>query len=194
MACATHFHSAHLAQDPTRTKTLRQQLLREIRKRFRRVRGLIRATVGYENDALHLKQDAELADPRESFRRLPPERLADKFEDWLRGVFREEVLEPLPIPQVRQGEHWLARFLRTAYKSGAREARRRVEAEGVSVGDRSVEAFIQLPVSQRQLRQLYQRAYQNLESITDDTAQEIRETLTEGLDAGDNPPGIWRGD
>jgi len=128
--------SACLARsdDPTQTLTLRRQLVGKLNKRFRRIRGLIRATV-VENDALHLKQ-AELADPRDNFPRLPPEKLADRFENWVRDILRDEVLEPVPLPKVRRGEHWLSQWIKLAYQSGARLAGRRLKAEGVSLGDR----------------------------------------------------------
>jgi SPP1 gp7 family putative phage head morphogenesis protein len=184
MSCCTN--QAALAQDPTQTQTLRRELVGKMNKRFRRVRGLIRETV-VENDALHIGADARLADPRDAFRRLPDERLADEFQAWLRDVLRAEVLEPLPLPRVRRGEHWLSKYIKLAYQSGARLAGRRLNAEGVSVEDQDVAAFIQLPVSQQQLKRVYSRAYSNLKNITDDAATEIREELTEGLAAGDNP-------
>lgn len=45
---------AHLAPDPSGTGDIREEFLRDLRGQFRRVRGLLRAAVGYEPDAAEI--------------------------------------------------------------------------------------------------------------------------------------------
>lgn len=173
--------------DPTNTLTLRSQFERDLSGRLRTVRGIVSKTVGYENDALHLRQDAQLADPRENFPRLPPGQLTKEFTKWFNEVLRDEVLEPMEVAHIRRGEHWTAAYLRQAYGRGWMDATSQLRDVGVDVDTQDVSAVFGLPAAERQLERLYLRAYENLDGVTDSMAQTIREELTRGLDAGENP-------
>lgn len=183
---ATTTHAAQRAT-PSGTNSIQQRFLRDVEQRARIVRGFVRRTVGYENDALNLTQAARLAEDRESFGRLPPGQLARRFEDWFRDVLRDELLAVSAMTAVRAGEHWTSQYIREAYLQAWQQATGRLMQTGVSTSVMEPQAVIQLPVPKRQLRRLYQRAYSNLEDITDDMGQTIREELTRGLARGENP-------
>lgn len=176
--------TAHLEQ-PSGTEGIEEEFVRAVNRRSRRVRGLARRTVGYQNDALRLRNDAQLAEERERFPQTSRSAVIQAFAEWYRNVLRDELLEPTPAEDVRTGDHWTGEFLRRGYVAAWEQATGRLRSTGSSV--ESVDAVIQLPTPRRQLRQLYTRAYENLETITNDAAQTVRQELTRGLAAGENP-------
>ena len=192
MSTHTHAHNARLRQlsgsDPTGTAAIRRNFVRAARRRFRRLRGRTRSVAGYEEDRLHLRQGARLAegDP-ENIERFPTDggkRAA--FITWLKAYLAEEVLQRVPAEGVAKGAHWTSDFIRAAYRTGYETARGRLGNEGVAVGGPE-ENPLQLGVAQSTLRQLYQRTYGNLTSVTDDAVAAVRDELTRGLAEGVNP-------
>lgn len=184
MAAATA-HAAALAQ-PSGTEAIEEDFLAAVERRARTVRGLVRRTVGYENDALGLT-DASLADEREDFETSSRSGLVRRFAAWFREALRDELLEPTRLDAVADGDHWTSEYIRRAYLTSWAQAGGRLRADGAGVEKIEPEAAIQLPVAKRQLRQLYRRTYENLEDISDAMAQTVREELTRGLARGENP-------
>jgi len=206
---ATAHHHAHLRQlsgDPTGTGDIRADFLQDIRGRFRRVRGLVRAAVGYEHDVFEQSGDAEVAAlapdddgddrvrdddiPEDVFQFDTQAGKVASFMSWVEQTVSRRILQPVGLQSAREGTHWTATYLDRAYVRGFRTARNRLRQAGVSVGE-EVDPFA-LGVPQRQLRQLYSRTYRNLESVAAAIAEPVRETLTEGLANGENPREIAR--
>lgn len=233
---------------PSNSGPIEDNFVREIRRRFRRFRGLIRTTVGYQNDALNLTQpqanpeslivansnkrekfkgklitdgglytyvksveNAEKlvktsvpenyytsfhnafgdgltanAEPRERFEFTTRPELREKFMRWVRGAINDEILEPLE-PGEDTSNHWVAQFIRNAYIAGANQATGLLFQQGVSAENPPDGELVQRPISQRALQTLYTRAYDNLQDITDDMADIIREEVTTGFARGYNP-------
>lgn len=201
MTCCT----ANVSQstDPTGTYQIRQDFIREIKRRFKALRGKIRTKIGYENDALHLMQDAPggmigNAADRERFEFSTRQDLVKKFSEWLQEQINNEVLEPVPnmaVQRIRANptqevveswSHWTGSYIRAAAEVGWKSARGRLMQAGVKVGP-PVEPFFKMGVPRRQLARAYARAYENLQGITSDMAQQIREDVTMGLAKGENP-------
>jgi len=185
-------HDAHLAQirDPTNTKTLRERFLRAVRRRFRRVRGRIRAVAGYAEDRFNQRQDAALADA-DDIERFPSDSGKTRaFVRWLRELLREEILETTDRQAVRRGEHWTGTYIRAAYRKGWEQAVARLRQRGASVD--TADDIFRLGVPQRQLRRLYTRVFENLASVTQATAPQVRDVLTRGLAEGVNPRELAR--
>lgn len=183
MSVATRAPTAHLAE-PSGTAAIEADFVGEIRTRSKRIRGLVRRTVGYQNDALSLKQDAQLASEREYF---PTTSRVQGFSDWFDQVLRDELFETISISAARAGEHWSSEYVRRAYLAAWQQAGGRLRAEGFGAPQMAVEAIIQLPVPKQQLRDLYQRTYSNLSGVSKEMAQAVREELTQGLAEGINP-------
>jgi len=174
-----------LSTDPTNTEGIRGRFLREIRQRFKQLRGRIRKVVGYAEDRLNLKQDAALADSEDIERFPTGEGKSRAFLKWLRERLLQGVLEVSSRRAVKNGEHWSATYIRAAYRRGWENGRQRLQNAGVSTEE--VEEMFNLGVPQRQLRDLYTRTYENLQSVAEEAAPVVRDVLTEGLAEGVNP-------
>jgi SPP1 gp7 family putative phage head morphogenesis protein len=190
--------------DPS--KNLRDEFLREIRRRMRDIRGLVREQVGYENDVFGLSQDTDQnhigddtddSDP-DVFRFQSRGKNIDAFMDWFISRLREGFFEPADIRAVENGEHWTAELIRLAYAQGWRQARNRLRQEGVSVGSLPgadgetdgqglITALGTMPAPRRSLETLYRRTYENLQSIESDMTEVVRSELMAGLRDGINP-------
>lgn len=174
-----------LSTDPTNTTGIREQFLRAVRQRFKQLRGRIRQVVGYDEDRLNLTQDAALVDSDDIERFPTDEGKTRAFVRWLREQLLQGVLEVTDRRAVQNGEHWTATFIRAAYRRGWENARQRLQNAGVSTDE--VESVFDMGVPQRQLRDLYTRTYETLQSVAEEAAPTVREVLTEGLAEGVNP-------
>lgn len=187
MACCMRAN-ARQSGDPTNTLSIRQALIRELARRMRRIRGLVRTTVGYENDALNLSANAG---PKEAFEFTTDQAKTQAFYTWLANVIREELLDAGPRQAIKQGDHFTAEFIRRAYEQGWTQAAGLLMQQGASidrVGEGSgVDVVFNLPVPREQLKQLYTRTYEQLEGVSEDAAAVLRDELTRGLDKGENP-------
>lgn len=89
---AGHVQNEALNRDPTQTTTLRQRFERDLSRRIRRVKGLIRATVGYENDAFGLSANQTVHEhiqgPTDS---TPPSLITNRYIDELWTYVRDEI-------------------------------------------------------------------------------------------------------
>jgi SPP1 gp7 family putative phage head morphogenesis protein len=194
--------------DPS--KNLRDEFLREIRRRMRDIRGLVREQVGYENDIFGLAEDVEQSDPDQTdrdgdapdvFRFQTRDENIDAFLRWFTDKLRRGLLEPKAVREVESGEHWTGELLRLTYAQAWQQARNRLRQEGVTVGslpgsDTETQGLItalgSMPVPRQTLREVYLRTYENLQSIESDMTEVVRETLLEGLRDGINPRAMAR--
>lgn len=176
--------------DPTGTVTLRErQFVPDMRGRFRRIRGLIRQTVGYQNDAFGLVGNV---DPVEFFEgRTTPAKEAE-FQAWLAQAFEDEVLEPVGTFEVRAGRHWTGRYIRRAYSKGTRDAERFLRAQGVGIGSVPMDVTFNRPITEASLKRIYTAKYRDLADIATEAPIALREELARGLAAGENPRTIAR--
>lgn len=186
MACQhNHARLRELSTDPTSTTEIRRNFLKAVKQRFRAIRGAIRRLAGYDEDRFHLKQDSRLADA-DDIERFPTDQgKVRAFRKWLRERLNEDVLEAIPREKVRNGEHWSATYIRAAYKRGWENARQRLQNAGLNTEE--VDEIFNLGVTQGQLQELYTRTYENLQSVTEDTAPAVADVLSEGLAEGINP-------
>lgn len=183
-------HNLSLRNDPTKTLEIRQNFLQDIRGRFRRVSGVVRRTVGYENDAFGLAQNKIDAPEAYDF---PTDRgkiqaFIEDLKEWING----EILEPANFAELREGRHWTSEYVRSSYLVARNVAIGRLMQEGVSVENLPNNELLQTRTSIKTLRDLYTRTYENLKDITDDMAGVIREELTKGFAQGENPKKIAR--
>lgn len=172
-------------RDASNTHSIQRALLRELQRRLRDVRGAIRRTVGYKNDALQLRANA---DAEEAYDFPTQEGRARAFMRDLRRWLREALIgDATERPRIENGDHWLAEYVREAYQVGLSTGEGRLLQAGVSLTPSDVEDALRRPITQRQLADLYARSFENLKQVTEDAAQQLRETLTAGIAAGKNP-------
>lgn len=172
-------------RDASNTHSIQRALLREFQRRLRDVRGAIRRTVGYENDALRLRANA---DAEEAYDFPTREARVRAFMRDLRSWLREALIGDDPgRVRLENGDHWLAEYVSEAYQVGLSAAEGRLLQAGVSLTPSDPEDALRRPMSRRQLAKLYGRTFKNLKQVTEDAAQQLRETLTGGIAAGKNP-------
>lgn len=191
MAASSSAFAGNERQDLTNTTHLhREEFAPALVSRFRALMDLIRTTVA-ANNALHLPTNSvgsiTAATPREAFPFETDVSLIQAFMAWLRGALDGEVLEAVVITRIQNGEHYTARYIRSAYLRGLENATERLREKGYAVDQAVVDQAFNMPVHQRTLRLLYTRTYENLEGITDDTAAAIREELTQAFAEGLGP-------
>lgn len=180
------------AAGPSHTREIQRQFVTATRRRMRTVRGLVRRTVGYENDALGLTEGGPTtvfanAEPRERFDFPTQHGVTEAFIRWLQEALREEALEPATLREVREGQHWSAPFVRAAVLAGVNQSTGILLQRGVSTENPPDSELLDRPIFARTLRDLYQRTYGQLETVTEEAAPQVRETLTEGFARGWNP-------
>lgn len=183
--------------DPNNVYPIEEAFIKEVLSRFENVRGVVRRTVGYENDALQLSQDAQRpTDSRELFSNADPREIFDfpttagkkrEFIRQLKEWLLEEVLEITDPVAIKDGQHWTAEYIRNAYVQGIQTAQGRLMQEGLSLTPSSADEILGRPVNIQALQSLYTRAFENLRGITDDMADDVRTTLSRGFVEGWHP-------
>lgn len=191
MATNSSPYAGHERQDLTNTTFLhRQEFAPALVNRFRALMDLIRTTVA-ENNALHLPTESSgsitAAEPREAFPFETDASLIDAFMTWLKAALNGEVLEAIERTEVRNGEHYTARYIRSAYQQGLENAATRLRKRGFDVDQAFLDETFNAGIHQSALQRLYIRVYENLKGITNDTADSIREELTQAFAEGVNP-------
>lgn len=192
-------YRANRSEDPTRTKTARRRFSQHLRNRFDAIKYHLNKGI-VENDAFGLKgadlgsleADEEFTTHVETNDDITPGAgqfdfpsnadAAAEFDDWLDEAFEEEILETY------DGD----RFVRKGYSRGIDHADKHLTDHNVEVGDQTISSVLRLPVHEDKLDLLYERAFEELEGITDATSQALRRELTEGLAEGQGPREIAR--
>ncbi len=182
--------------DPTRTTTLRNTFARQMKKRFRALRGIIRKAI-VDNDVFGLKQPTVMQDMN-----LPPNRAfaftrtADKvqgFMDWLNEQVDRGILETFQHPQLGRGieEAWTNVYIKSAYQQGVLRSRQEMINAGYDVSPIeegvSFTALLNQEMHADRLGVLYTRAFEELKGISSQMSTQISRVLTQGLAEGRNP-------
>ncbi len=210
-----HSHSrrdlaVYQRQDPTRTATLRNRYAREMRKRFRWLRGIIRDAVvekdvfgiagGHEGIAVNKLQvyaDSGLHNRAFDFPRQSQK--VNAFMEWLQGRVDRGILEVRDRNRVGDSidQTWQNIFLEDSYKRGVIRGNyelRQGGFPGVQTLDArgGINAVMGLPMHVDRLGVLYTRAFNDLKGITDAMDTQISRVLAQGLADGDGPRLIAR--
>lgn len=174
-------------RDASNTHRIQVEFAKDLLRRLERIRGLIRQTVGYDNDALQLSGNQDESEPVQVFDFPTDKGQIRAFIRQLKEWLQNEIVELNDPIRVQNGEHWTAEYLENAYVSSVQTAQGRLMSEGVSLTADNREELLNRPVAVQQLQQIYTRAYDNLTDITSDMADTIRDELTEAVREGENP-------
>lgn len=173
---------ARQREEPSRTRSIRQQYAQRLRGAWQRIRAAARTGI-VENDALGLQTEA-LADPPRpnEFEFGTDANKTEAFRRWVKRQVDQDILEAFGDEN---------QFIRRAYERGIKDAQAELRALGVAEGGSAATAA-QLPAHREQLQRLFNRNFRALEGMTEATGREMARVLTEGLAAGDGPRDIAR--
>jgi len=169
-----------LSEDPTSTKTLREEYARNLRGRFADINTAIRRAVG-ENDIFGLQNDA-LVSPPEAFDFDDEREAVERFEAWLDQAQEDEVLDVISRDDNI--------YVRRAYEKGLVDADRNLSQAGMDIDAIDREAArqaMQMPVHEDKLQVVFSRNFAELDGITDVVSQQVAREIAEGISEGVNP-------
>lgn len=199
---STHSHSHDLPaahrnlqgqqKDPTRTRTARTRFAQHLRGRWNAIkfhlrRGIVKNDAfgiggsdigpGVDGLASQVDTDDELTPGTGQFDFPSDADAAREFNDWLNDAIEKEILEEYEGDQ----------YVRKGYARGIKNADARLREQGIDVPEAAIRSTLTAPVHSDKLELLYERAFEELDGITQATAQEIRRELVEGLAEGASP-------
>ena len=185
--------------DPTKTTVLRQAFEREMRRRFNKLKAVIRTAI-IDRDCFGLTNPAGFrvfADPEPpTFRQFDFPMTQAKKEAFLKWLKKQEdlgILETMRIPQFGQATEaaWTDVFIKDSYSRGVQRARYEMGKAGYPVpaleGTGGIVASMSLPFHVTRLGTVYGRAFDQLKGITAAMDMQISHILAQGLADGDNP-------
>lgn len=177
--------------DPTRTTTLRNAFVRDIRKRFTRLANDITRLIGKDNE-FGLQVNVGQFDFPTSQDKV------ESFMQWLQGQVDDGFLEISSTNQVGVGlnDYWTNRYVTDSYQKGVIRARQEMTKAGLDVPSidttSGIGGSMSMPVHLDRLGILYTRTFNELKNITQAMSGQISRVLTQGLADGDNPRTLAR--
>lgn len=170
---------------PTQTFTVSKRFAQRLRGVLSRINAAIRRGI-IEADIFNLQEESdtlEVDDPG-PFDTDSTARMQTRFMMWLREQLNSEFLTVVG-PDRNQ-------FIEKAYLAGLRNANSQLRDLDISFVPEGATSVVDRPIHQSALRELFTRTYENLESVTSDVADAVRDELVEGFTKGHNPRKIAR--
>lgn len=170
----------------TNTKTAQKTFAQRLRGVLGRIKAAIRRAV-VDDDIFDIKgraaseetADTLAVDDPDPFETDDSTKKVIGFVAWLREQLNNEYLEVVG----RDKNQWV----RKAYAEGIRNVHRQLSDLDVAFQRPDMDELLGRPLHTRALQELYTRTYENLQSVTDDVVDEVRDTLLEGFREGENP-------
>ena len=196
----THQRISLYAYDPTRTTTLRQVFVRDMRRRFRELTRVVRQTVD-ENDAFGLRigtvstpfvfqmnpaSPGAFAFPRSTDK-------VNAFMRWFQTQVDTGMISVVELEQVGAGIEgaWTNKYIQDSYKRGVIRGRYEMQKAGFNVPSidqtGGIEMSMSTPFHIDRVGLLYSRTFSELKGITAQMDQQISRVLAQGIADGDNP-------
>jgi len=188
--------------DPTRTTHLRNAFVRDLNKRFRALRGIIRRAI-IEQDCFGMLDKefkvVTLAAPdfslpgRKAFAFPRSEQKVNAFMNWLQGQEAKGILEVGTMQQIGTPIEtaWTNKYIKDSYQRGVIRARMEMKGAGYKVPPLSetggISASMSTPFHMDRVGVLYTRVFQELKGITSQMDTQISRVLTQGIADGKNP-------
>jgi len=189
-----------LKADPTRTTTLRNRYVADMRRRFKSIAKALTELI--------VKDDAFGLDPstpftinqqveRQAWRFQTDSQKVKSYRVWLQGQVDAKILTQIGGVE---GKPWTAQYLEQSYTKGVIRSYTDVHAELLAAnpdfyqGGKSQflrDAF-NAPITQEKLRFLSTRSFDELKGITDVMSQQMSRIIADGFVRGTGPAGIAR--
>lgn len=186
--------------DPTNTTTLRNDFAKEMRKRFYKLRGIIRKAIvdedcfGLSKASTGLTTLAEMTTPGPgAFAFTTSADKVDAFMEWLDEQNRRGILEVLHRPQLGEPVQraWTDTYIDSAYRKGVHTARQKLIQFGYDVPGieetGGIDVVMQAPFHADRVGLLYTRTYNDLKNITSAMDGQISRVLAQSMAEGRNP-------
>jgi SPP1 gp7 family putative phage head morphogenesis protein len=178
MTCCTTYKTTKY--DPTRTTTLRNQFVREVRRRFNELTNAIVQVIATD-DGFGLKGY--------NFSYGTTAQKVDSFMAWLNAQVEAGLLETRMMARVGGGamaQPWTSIYILRSYERGVQRSIAEMRKIGISI-DSTAQQAMAAPYHIDRLALLYTRTYSELKGITAQMEQQISRVLTDGIAQGDNP-------
>ncbi len=165
-----------LANDPTRTLTLRNRAVGEINRRYGQIKKLI--TTSLVKNKIFL-ENADALKPSDFVFLRTPEKL-ERFDIWLEQIVAEIILSG--STSVNNPElNWLLKYIEESYVRGSKRGNNSLARE---FGRNQVPVQINpltVPFHVERLQFLFTRDFAQLKGITETMSQQINYELSQGL-------------
>ena len=183
------------AYDPTRTIGLRNAFVKDLNRRFKELKQLIRIAI-VDNDCFGLNPTYYQMTPPAD-RQFAFSRSGDKvsgFMNWLQGQVDKGILEVKELNQVGKGVNaaWENKYIYDSYKRGVIRSRYEMKKAGFDIpsieATGGIEISMSTPFHLDRLGLLYTRTYTELKGTVNDMMdKQISRVLSQGIADGDNP-------
>lgn len=185
--------------DPTRTLGIRNRFVREINKRFGRLKREIKQSI-LDNDCFGIQKEPVVLEAvkERQFDFVRTQSKVDAFMRWLEVQEKEYVLsggkrglQLIRRPGTRLGEEeaWTDLYVHSAYQQGIVRARQEMRKAGYNIpADDALfgglNAAFNQPFHIDRLGVLYTRTFEDLKTVTQFTNAQVRRKIADGLTTG----------
>lgn len=181
-----------MSKDPSFTLSIRNKAIKEITKRFSLIKNLIKKSLK-ENHFFRINNADRFQDS--PFQYTTSEEYIEAFMQWLQETIDEAIFDDIADAE----RLWLNEYIKQSYEKGITLSQAALEnaspALGVQTGQlattisltQSTAQRLLIPVHLERTKTIYSRAYGDLKGVTETMSRGIRDVLTEGIFAGQNP-------
>ena len=183
--------------DPTRTSTLRAMFVRDVNRRFTKLKKDIYTSI-VTNDAFGLNIQTNVAAGPNAFAFNTSAEKVDAFMKWLQIQIDEGILEVKYMNQLGAAgqQPWTNMYIQDSYKRGITRARYETKKLGIKVPPieetGGIRAAFGTPFHMDRVGLLYSRTFQELKGITAAMDSQISRVLSQAMADGDGPLTIAR--
>lgn len=186
--------------DPTKTNVLRATFVRDMDRRFNKIKKMIVEAV-VTNDCFGLNPKIQVNEglPKKAFQFSTNPEKVDKFMSWINRQTEQELLTVQFRSQLGQASQapWTNMYISDSYKRGidraAYEAKKGKVPGAKTVAERGgIEAVMGTPIHMDRLGMLYTRTFSELKGITAAMDTQMSKVLAQGIADGDSPAAIAR--
>lgn len=186
--------------DPTKTNVLRANFVKDMNRRFNKIKKLIfTAVVTNDVFGLNPKIQVNTAIPKKAFQFGTNPEKVEKFMSWLNRQVEQELLTVEFRSQLGTASQapWTNMYISDSYKRGADraayEAKKAKIPGAQTMAERGgIQAVMGTPMHMDRLGMLYTRTFSELKGITTAMDTQISKVLAQGIADGDSPAAIAR--